>query len=307
MFFLDIFRALKFALQNFWRNIWLSLVTISIIILALISVTSLLVFNLLADNILDKVQAKSEIYIDLTDQAKQAQIDYLVTELSKLPDIREVRYVTPEETLARFRENNAADAVVIASLDSLSSNPFSGSIYISVNNIEQFSVLLEEISQPEYSEILEIDNSEFSQAKDLITSISNYSRQIQKIGFVISLFFILVSIIVVANTIQMGIYSHREEIGIMKLVGASNWFVRAPYIIEGIIYSVIACLVLVVLFYSLAGCLQPQLDAFLGEYSLDLVATVNANFLWVIGWEVIVAIVITTLSGMIATRKYLRV
>jgi cell division protein FtsX len=91
------------------------------------------------------------------------------------------------------------------------------------------------------------------------------------------------------------------------VVGASNWFVRDPYIIEGIIYSVIACLVLVVLFYSLAGCFAAPMDAFLGEYSLDLVATVNANFLWVIGWEVIVAIVITTLSGMIATRKYLRV
>ena len=307
MFFLDTFRALKFAFQNFWRNIWLSLVTISIITLALVSVTCLLVFNLLANNVLDQVQAKSEIYIDLTAQAKQAQIDYLVEELNKLPDIREVRHVTPEETLTRFRANHADDEVVIASLESLSNNPFQGSIFISVNNIEQFSILLNEISRPEYSEILEIDNAEFYQARDLIQSISNYSNQIQKFGFFISLFFVLISIIVVANTIQMGIYSHREEISIMKLVGASNWFIRAPHIIEGILYSLVACVILIALFYPLAGYLQPRLDSFLGDYSLDLIATVNANFLWVIGLEIIIAILITTISGLIATRKYLRV
>jgi cell division protein FtsX len=103
MFFLDIFRALKICFTKFLENIWLSLVTISIIILALIPVTSLLVFNLLADHILDKVQAKSEIYIDLTTKPNRLRL-IISNGVSKLPDIREVRYVTPEETLARFRE-----------------------------------------------------------------------------------------------------------------------------------------------------------------------------------------------------------
>ncbi|OIO46992.1 MAG: hypothetical protein AUJ28_01520 [Parcubacteria group bacterium CG1_02_37_51] len=307
MFFIDIYRAFKFAWQSFWRNFWLSIVTITIISLALISVSLLLSFNLITANVLDIVQARTEIYIDLTDQAKTAQIDFLVNELNRVPDIKEVVYVTPDQTLERFKATYQDNELVIQSLESLGTNPFTGSLRIKVQEIDQFPVLLEEISKPEYSEILEIDNAEFYQARDLITSISSYSDKIEGFGFGISIFFILISVIVVFNTIQMGIYSHREEIGIMKLVGASNWFVRAPFLIEGVLYSVVAILIVLILFYPIAALIQPHLDNFLGEYTLDLVQSINQNIWLVLALEIGIAMFITVVSSFLATRRYLKV
>lgn len=307
MFLVDLLRMLRFAGQNFWRNFWLTVVTIFIITLALISVSFLLVFNLVANNVLDVVQAKSEIYIDLTSEAKLAQVEFLVEELGKLPDMKEVRYITPEETLQRFQALHQDDEIIMESLQSLDDNPFTGSILLRVEKIDQFPLLLTEISRPEYSGILEINNREFYQARDLIEAISEYSNKIEKVGFAFSMFFIIISIVVVFNTIQMGIYSHREEINIMKLVGASNWFVRAPFIIEGIFYSLVAILIVIILSYPLAAYLQPYLDSFLGEYSLDLIRTINRNFILTFGLEALIAILITTVSSLLATRKYLRV
>ncbi len=305
MFFLDLFRSFKFALQSLWRNFWLTIVTVIIVTLAMASVSFLLIFNLVANNVVDTVKAKSEIYIDLTEDAKQAQVEFLVTELNKLEDIREVIYITPSETLERFKEEHINDEVIIASLESLSANPFTGSLKLSVNDISKFDALLTELSRDEYGQILEINNSEFYEAKDLLNVISDYSKKIEKVGFGISLFFVLISIIVVFNTIQMGIYSHREEIGIMKLVGASNWFVRSPFIIESILYSIISVVVMILMFYPLAVYVQPHIDNFLGEYTLDLVASVSNNFLWVFGLEIGIAILITVLSSLFATRRYL--
>ncbi|MFW0862293.1 MAG: cell division protein FtsX [Candidatus Komeilibacteria bacterium] len=305
MFFLDLFRSFKFALQSLWRNFWLTIVTIIIVTLAMASVSFLLVFNLVANNVVDTVKDKSEIYIDLTEDAKQAQVEFLVTELNKLEDIREVIYITPSETLERFKEEHANDEVIMASLESLSANPFTGSLKISVKDISKFDALLTELSRDEYGQILEINNSEFFEAKDLLNVISDYSKKVEKLGFGISMFFIIISIIVVFNTIQMGIYSHREEIGIMKLVGASNWFVRSPFIIESILYSIFSVILMILIFYPIAIYVQPHVDNFLGEYTTDLIASVSSNFLWVFGLEIGIAILITVLSSLFATRRYL--
>jgi cell division transport system permease protein len=305
MFFLDLARSFKFALQSVWRNFWLTIVTVIIVTLAMSSVSFLLVFNLVANNVVDSVKAKSEIYIDLTEDAKQAQVEFLVVELNKLPDIREVVYITPIETLERFRETHEGDEVILASLDSLSVNPFTGSLKIAVNDIEKFDSLLTELSKDEYGQILEISNSEFFEAKDLLNVISDYSKKIEKLGFGISLFFVIISIIVVFNTIQMGIYSHREEIGIMKLVGASNWFVRSPFIIESIMYSILSVFLMMAIFYPFVVYVQPHIDNFLGEYTLNLLDAISTNFVWVFSLEVAIAILITVISSLFATSRYL--
>lgn len=307
MVFIDIYRAFKFAWQSFWRNFWLSIVTISIITLALLAVSLLLAFNLITANVMDTVEAKTEIFIDLTEEAKSAQVDFLVNELNKVPNIKEVVYITPEQTLERFQATYKDNELILQSLEELENNPFTGSLKIKVERIDQFPILLDEISKPEYSEILEIDNAEFFQARDLIGSISSYSEKIEKLGFGISIFFILISIIVVFNTIQMGIYSHREEIGIMKLVGASNWFVRAPFLIEGVLYSIIAIIIVLILFYPVASVVQPHLDNFLGEYSLNMVQSITQNIWLIIGLEVGIAMLITIVSSLLAMRRYLRV
>lgn len=307
MFAVEFIRVIKFALQSIFRNFWLSVVTVIIIILALFSISFLLIFNLLAQHTMAVVENKTNIYIDLTSKATPEQAQTLISELKKLPAIKEAKFITPEETLEQFKNRHSADALMVESLDALRENPFQGSILINVNNIADFPVILNELSKQEYAEYLEIEDKEFTDSKLLIEKISEYSKKIQRAGLIISLIFILISVLVVFNTIQVGIYTHREEIGIMRLVGASNSFIRSPFLIEGVFYSFISIIILMILIYPFLIFAQPYVDSFLKEYSINLVSEVNNNFFLIFGAQFLVAVVITILSSLIAVRRYIKV
>jgi len=300
-------RILKFAFQSFFRNFWLSVVTVIIISLSLFSISLLLMVNILTQHVLEVVEDRTQVYIDLTSEATNEQAEVLVSELNKLPAIKESIFITPEQTLNEFRIRHENDALMLESLDALDENPFKGSIKITVHDIQDFPVILNELSKQDYSPFLEIEDTEFNEAKLLIERISEYSVKIQKTFFFISLIFIIISILVVFNTIQIGIYTHREEIGIMKLVGASNSFVRSPFLIEGFLYSFIGFVLLLFLLYPFLSLIQPYVDGFFTDYTLNLVTALNHNFIKVFGSELLVAIVITIFSSLLAVRKYLKV
>jgi len=307
MFFLEFTRVIKFAWQSFFRNIWLSVVTVIIVTLSLFSISFLLMINILTQHVLDVVKDRTQVYIDLTSQATGEQAQALVAELQKLPAIKESQFITPEQTLENFKQRHQDDPVMAQSLNSLSVNPFTGSIMIKVNQIDDFPVILAELSKADYAPFLEIEDQEFVDSKLLIERISEYSRKVQNTLLAVCLLFSLISILVVFNTIQIGIYTHREEIGIMKLVGASNSFIRFPFLIEGFLYSLIGVILLTLLLYPFLILVQPYLDGFFMEYSINLITALNQNFFKVIGTELLIAFIITAGSSYLATRKYLKV
>jgi len=307
MFFIEFSRICKFAFQNILRNFWLSLVTTSIIALALFSVSCLFIFNLLTTHTLAVVEGKTNVYIDLTSEATPDQAQLLVAELKKLSASKEAEFITPEQTLANFKARHQDNKLILQSLDSLEENPFRGSLRINVYKIEDFPVILSELSKKDYGKYLEIEDKEFTDAKLLIQGISDYSKKIQNAGLVISLIFIIISLLVMFNTIQVGIYTHKEEIGIMKLVGASNSFVRSPFLIEGVIYSIFSVIVLLAVLYPLLAFLQPYVNGFFKEYATNLITLLNQNFFKVFGIQLLIAMVITVLSGFWAVRRYIKV
>ena len=307
MFLLELSRVIKFAWQSFFRNIWLSVVTVIIIVLSLLSVSFLLMANIISDHLLTAVGQRTQVYIDLTAQSSTEQAKALISELQKLPAIKEAAMVSPEETLANFKKRHRAEPLILDSLAALKNNPFSGSILISVHRIADFPVILKELSRPDYKDFLEIDDQEFSEAKILVERISDYSAKIQRTWVGVSLVFLIISLLIVFNTVQVGIYTHREEIGIMKLVGASNSFIRGPFLVEGGLYSFISVVILMLLLYPFLLLLQPYVDSFLREYSLNLISALNQNFGRIFGVNLLIAAVITAVSSLLATRRYLKV
>jgi len=305
MFLVAVSRVFKFAFQSFFRNFWLSVVTVAIIALSLFSISFLLMINILTQHVLFVVQERTQVYIDLTAEASADQAGILAGELKKLLAVKEAAFITPEQTLANFKERHQNNPLMIESIEALDVNPFSGSIKISVNDISDFPAILQELSKSEYSEFLEIEDQEFTESKLLVERISEYSQKIQRIFLFISLVFIIISILVVFNTIQIGIYTHREEIGIMKLVGASNSFVRLPFLIEGFMYSLIGIVILLLFIYPFLTFIQPYIDNFFKEYSLNLTAALNDNFFKVWGTELLIGVVITTASSFLAIRRYI--
>lgn len=305
--FINFIRIIKFGWQNFFRNFWLSIVTIIIIVLTLLSITGLLLFNILTKNTLKAVQDKTDVYIDLKTDADHEQINNLIDSLSKVPTINEVKYISAEENLTNFLKLYENNDLVSEAVKTLEKNPFKASLLIKVEKIENFPIILEELSQEKYSTILEINDEDFTQAKKLVTKISDYSQKIKKAGLVISLIFIFIAILIVFNAIQMSIYDRREEISIMRLVGASNYFIKGPFYFEGISYSLLAIIIILIIIYPLLIFLQPYINNFFSEYSTNLIKQVNLNFFKIFGTELLVVVIINIISAAVAMKKYLKI
>lgn len=303
---LTFFRAIKFAGQSFFRNIWLSIVTIVMIVLSLLSISSIYTLSLITENTLNAIEQATVVYIDLTAQATDDQSATIVKSLKELEMVKDAEIVSKDEALESFKSRHQNDQLIIKALESLSSNPFTGSIRLSVNNIDDFPTILKELSKPEFANVLAIDDQEFSDSKLLIEKLSGFSNKMQKGGLILSIIFMIIAILVVYNTIQVAIYTHREEIGIMKLVGASNMFIRSPFLIEAGIYCLTSIIIQTVILYLIFIGIQPYLTSFLQQYSVSLVSLFAQNWQWYVIYQFIVCLVITMLSAYIATRKYLK-
>lgn len=303
---LTFLRAIKFAGQSFFRNIWLSIVTIVMIVLSLLSISSIYTLSLITENTLKAIEQSTVVYIDLTTQATDEQSATIVDSLKSLDMVKDAEIVSKDEALESFKKRHESDELIVKALESLGNNPFTGSIRLSVNNIDDFPVILKELSKPEYANVLAIDDQEFSDSKLLIDKLSGFSNKMQKGGLILSIIFMIIAILVVYNTIQVAIYTHREEIGIMKLVGASNMFIRSPFLIEAGIYCLISIVIQTVLLYLIFAGVQPYISSFLQQYSVSLLDLLKQNWQWYVIYQFAVCLAITMLSAYIATRKYLK-
>jgi len=304
MFILSFFRVIKFSLQDMFRNIWLTVVTITILVLALFSVNMLLTLNIITRTAINSIKDKIDINLYLKPTASEDKILSLKAEISGYSQVKKIDYISKAEALESFKSKHQNDPEVLEALRQLGENPLTPTLVIKANNLEQYNELAAKLNKIK-SDIIESRN--FDNHKLIISKIENISRKINEVGIFVSLVFIAVSILVVYNAIKVAIYTHRREIGIMKLVGASNWFVKSPFLISGIIYALIGVVLIVVIFYAFLMLLQPYLEVFFSGYSINIVSYFSKNFIYIFGIEFIVAAIINILASFTALGRYSKV
>lgn len=298
-------RVCKFAFQNFWRNIWLSLVTIFILFLTLFSITFSTSLNVVADKTIQAVKERVAVSVYFRQDAIEEDVRAVQEKLAAMPVVKDVQYISREEALNAFRDRTQNNPIIQETIDALGENPLGATLIVKAQNIDDYPQIVESLTVPEYENTIE--DLDFEESQRVIERLSALSDRARVIGIIVSAVFSLVAILVLFNTIRITIYSYREEIGIMKLVGASNWFVRAPFVVESILYAVIAsafCLLVLVL---LVGFSAPYLNSFFAGYNIDLVGYLQMHFVTVIGLQLFVAIVLAMLSSLFAVGRYLRV
>jgi cell division transport system permease protein len=303
--FVFIYRSIKFAFQSFFRNFWLSVVTIVILVLTIFSVTTVAGINYIAEKAIESVKDKVDVSVYFKPEVESSEVINVRYRLEELSAVKEVIYVSREEALDRFRERHQDDPVILESIDQLEENPLSATLVIKANNIDDYQSILSFLDNPKYDELIQDKN--FDDNENVINQLSTISNKIENIGIIVSVIFVVIAVLIVFNTIRINIYTHREEIGIMKLVGATNWFVRAPFLVESLIYAVLAVIICLAILYPLLGVVAPQVNNFFEGYNLDLVSYFNSNFWQIIGWQLAFAVLLSILSSSIAVGKYLRV
>ncbi|MFH1233450.1 MAG: ABC transporter permease [Patescibacteria group bacterium] len=297
-------RIIKFSLQDVGRNIWLSLATIIMLVLALVSINLLLVVKIISSTAIDAVKEKIDISLYLKSDAVENKILALKAKVSNLSQVKDIEYISKQVALESFKQKHKNDPEILQALIELGKNPLSPSLIIKPKDINQYDELIANLNKID-DDIIESRN--FDDRKTMLEKIDSITNKVSEVGMFISAIFVFITLLVVYNAIRVTIYTHRAEIGIMKLVGASNWFIRAPYLISSLIYTLIGVVVTVALFYPFLSLLQPYLDAFFIGYNFNIIAYFNSYFLIIFGLEFLIAALVNSLASLIAVNKYSKV
>ena len=300
-------RVLKFAILNFWRNIWLSLVTVSIISLSFLSINFFVLLNSLSDSAMSAIENKVNISIQFKDTAQEEPILALKKRLEMMPEVGSVEYVSKSLALERMKDKyeKAGNTVIADSIKELDTNPLFASLVVKAKSVEDYPKILAQLDTGEYDTIIE--KQSYDSREMLIAKLTTVKNRVGQIGLIIGLFFTVIAALIIFNTIRITIYTRREEIAIMKLVGASNWFVRVPLLIEGVLYSMVALVLTILIVYPILGAIQPYTDKIFDGQALDVLAYFSNNFALIFGYQLLAAVFLSLASSSVAMARYLKV
>lgn len=301
---LFFYRIIKFSLQDIFRNIWLTIITITILLLALFSINMLISVRLISDNAVSAVKEKINISLYLKADTPENEILALKNQISHSDKVREVTYISKQTALDSFRDKYKNNQAVLIALKELGRNPLSPSLTIAPKDFNNSNLLINELKMLD-NQIIE--SRDFSDNSIILGKINNITKRVNQVGLFIIALFILTSFLVVYNTIRVAIYTHRQEIEIMRLVGASNLFIYMPYVFSAFIYSVLSIAIIIGVFYPFLSLLQPYLEVFFTDYNINILAYFIDNFLLIFGAQFLVILFINVFTSWLAVRKYARV
>jgi cell division transport system permease protein len=299
-----ILRVFKFAFQNIGRNLWLSIMTVIVLTVTLLSVNILLSLNVTAAALSAAFEDKIDVAVYLVPNAADDQVTAVRSYLAGLPQVASVTSVSPDEALAIFKERHKDDSDVLKALDEVGENPLGTTLIVKAKSLDQYQIILTALDHPAYKDLIAEKN--FEDYRALVGRVENMQARARDIGGALLLIFALIAVIIMVNSVRVAIFTHRDEIGIMKLVGASGMFIRLPFVIESLFISLFALVlssgvVVAALYFGSAA-----LARFLG-IDPGLVAFFTQNAVLIALAEYGTIAVLTSLASVYAVGRYMKV
>lgn len=298
-------RIFTFGFQNFLRNGWLSVVTVSMLVFTLLTVNILLVVQRLAATSLTAVEERIDVTVYFKNETSEGILSGAQGALAPLSQVREVVRVSSEEALARFAQRHQGETEVLAALEEVGDNPFGPSLVVRARSAADFPFILKALENPAFASF--IDQRDFQDYAEVVQNIERVSRSVGIFGLVLAAMFLLISTLIVMNTIRVAIYIYREEISIMRLVGASSMFIRAPFWFEAVLYSFLATALAAGAVFLSVGAFEQVADRFFAPADTDLLGWYFTHGLLIFGAQFLILSLINILSASLAMRKYLKV
>lgn len=302
--FISFVRVFKFAAKDFWRNIWLSLVTTSILALAFVSINTLFVLNLLTEHAITTVEDRIDVSVYLVPTASEDVIKNLKSYLSSIPSVKDVQVASADQALAQFQAQHKGNEVISKSLETLGTNPLGPTLSIKARSPDEYGAIMTALDNPTFAQYIAEKN--YDDHKTVINHILTLSQDVRTAGLAISVVFLLIAILIVFNSVRVAMYTHREEIAVMKLVGASNAFIRMPFMVEGIYFSLLALLLASAIILPVIRYISPLAVQYFGSTNMDLLAYYRTNWFIIFGLQLLGGIVLTVIAAGLAVGKYLR-
>ncbi|MEK7514422.1 MAG: permease-like cell division protein FtsX [Patescibacteria group bacterium] len=307
MFLTTAKRILKSGFFNFWRNGFVSLSSVLIMVVTLFVIGSIIFLGAVFDFSLATLRDKVDINVYFVTSAPEEEILTIKKGLETLPEVSSISYVSREVALANFKERHKDDEFTLQALDELEENPLGASLNIKAKEPSQY----EGIAQYLQSEnILStagtpiIDKINYFQNKVAIDRLSKIVDSATQLGFFLMLILGIISILITFNTIRLVIYISREEINVMRLVGASDFYVQGPFIVGGMLYGFIAAILTLLMFYPLSFWLGSFTTSFF--VGLNMFEYYLRHFLTFFAAIVGSGVLIGAVSSYLAVTRYLK-
>lgn len=298
-------RTIGFAVSDFSRNKGISLAAIFVLIVAMMMVTGLLFFRGVSSYLISQVQDKIDIAAYFKQDISEQDILQVKEEILKIsPDIKDVQYISKDQAMQIFTEKHKDSSILSKALEEVGENPFLPSLNIRTNgDPSQYEGISNILQTSDFSKLIE--KVDFSQKKDTIEKVYSITSNINKFGILFGMIMIIVAMLVVYNTIRLAVDSSEDEISTMRIVGASDWFIRGPFIIQGVIYGVVASLACTLLSGLSAYFLSAEISSVLPGFSA--IGYFLTNFWILVLIQLAFGIGVGVISSLIVVRKYLEI
>ena len=309
-FWLTTKRVARYGLISFIRNGFVSLAAVFILIIALFFLANLMISNAAMTATLEELKEKVGITVYFQPAAPEEQVMTLKQSLEALPEAAAVTYTSRDQALANFRERHKNDPLTLQALDELGSNPLGASLDVRAKEPSQYEVIAQFIQAKQAEGNAGIDKLNYVDNKTAIDRLAAIIDASRKNGITKEIILGVCALIIVFNTIRLTIYTARDEIGVMNLVGAGHWYVRGPFLIAGILYGVIAGLTVLIVMYPILRFnpvligLDPTTEILFGAF--DSFAYYTQNFALFFFTIIGTGIILGTLSSYLSVRRYLK-
>lgn len=305
-----MFTTLKRIIRNgfigFYRNRTISVSAIVIMVITLMIIGGIVYSRAMLKHVLYHAQNRVDVTTYFVLSAQEEDILRLKESLEQLPEVRSVTYVSRDQALENYKIKNANDALALQALDEIGQNPFRASLSILATNSGQYEPIAQYLKTQEFTSNQDafIDKTDYTDNKSIIDQLNGLIATVERTGIVIASVFILISVMITYNTIRLAIYTFRDEIAVMRLVGANRAYVRGPFVIEGMLYGAVAACIAIILFWPISVYVRDYVYRALLQFD-------TLEFYMLRGWLLGIVLIFTgvllgAVSSYLSVRKYLK-
>ncbi|PIZ01273.1 hypothetical protein COY61_00025 [bacterium (Candidatus Gribaldobacteria) CG_4_10_14_0_8_um_filter_33_9] len=303
--FIFLKRILKFGWQSFSRNKGLGLGVIFVMTVAIFALTFFFVFNELSGFLINKAQEQVDISVYFKKDVAEKEILGLKEELNNKfsIQIKSINYISKQEAKEVFLAKHKDELLYLQVLEEIGENPFLSSLNIKAKD----PVFYAPISDFLVSSFLKdsIEKVSYFASEKVINKLSEISLKIKRFGVYLGAFLIILVFLITFNTIRLTIFIFREEIATMRLVGASNWFIRGPFLIQSLLYGFFSILIVNLSFVIVLHIFSADLQTWLFDF--NFLQFFKENFLKIFGYQILFALALGVTSFFFAVHKYLKI
>ncbi len=293
------------SVTNFQRNWVMSLGAVITIYLSLLLVGISIATGIIVSDIVQSVEDKVTIQIFLKDGAAEEDVQALQAFIDSDPQVDTINYTSKDEALEQFREQMKESPEI---LEQIEENPLPASLDVTLLDPREVQTTVDKIKASELflavADRPDDPEASLKYGQQVVEKLFAFTRVVRIVEIVFISMLAVVSLIFINNTIRLAIYARRKEVGIMRLVGASNWFIRTPFLMEGVIQALIGALLAILSIVGLQALILPQLQETLPFLAVSISSTALVQLsLILVGAGIIIGLA----GSGFALRRYLKV